>query len=31
MRDLESDGLSAKLVTKPVVGRDHVLRHVRAL
>jgi hypothetical protein len=23
VRDLESDGLSAKLVTKPVVGRDH--------
>jgi hypothetical protein len=31
VRDLESDGLSAKLVTKPVVGRDHVLRHVRSL
>lgn len=31
VRDLEIDGLSAKLVTKPVVGRDHVLRHVRSL
>jgi hypothetical protein len=31
VRDLGSDGLSAKLVTKPVVGRDHVLRHVRSL
>ncbi len=31
VRDLASDGLSAKLVTKPVVGRDHVLRHVRSL
>ncbi|WP_404199537.1 hypothetical protein [Streptomyces tauricus] len=24
-------GLAAKLVTKPVVGQDHVLRHVRSL
>jgi hypothetical protein len=31
VRDLESDGLSAKLVTEPVVGRHHVLRHVRSL
>lgn len=31
VRDLDSDGLTAKLVTKPVVGRDHVLRHVRSL
>ncbi|MEU6776940.1 hypothetical protein [Streptomyces sp. NPDC046759] len=27
----DPDGLAAKLVTKPVVGRDHVLRHVRSL
>jgi hypothetical protein len=31
VRDLRTDGLTAKLVTKPVVGRDHVLRHVRSL
>ncbi|MFE5139342.1 hypothetical protein ACFRDV_16970 [Streptomyces fagopyri] len=31
VRDLESDGLTAKLVSKPVVTRDHVLRHVRSL
>jgi hypothetical protein len=31
VRDVRADGLSAKLVTKPVVGRDHVLRHVRSL
>ncbi|MFF3463762.1 hypothetical protein [Streptomyces sp. NPDC002619] len=31
VRDLNADGLTAKLVTKPVVGRDHVLRHVRSL
>jgi hypothetical protein len=31
VRDIRADGLSAKLVTKPVVGRDHVLRHVRSL
>ncbi|MGW3098474.1 hypothetical protein ACWDCC_34115 [Streptomyces sp. NPDC001102] len=31
VRDLRADGLTAKLVTKPVVGRDHVLRHVRSL
>ncbi|MFI6335549.1 hypothetical protein [Streptomyces sp. NPDC050535] len=30
-RDLRTDALTAKLVTKPVVGRDHVLRHVRSL
>ncbi|MGW1052049.1 hypothetical protein [Streptomyces sp. NPDC002521] len=29
--DVRADGLAAKLVTKPVVGRDHVLRHVRSL
>ncbi|KUN09653.1 hypothetical protein AQI95_03530 [Streptomyces yokosukanensis] len=29
--DARADGLAAKLVTKPVVGRDHVLRHVRSL
>ncbi|WP_055703413.1 hypothetical protein, partial [Streptomyces puniciscabiei] len=29
--DVRADGLTAKLVTKPVVGRDHVLRHVRSL
>lgn len=31
VRDLTAGGLTAKLVTKPVVGRDHVLRHVRSL
>ncbi|MGW0336270.1 hypothetical protein ACWD0J_31235 [Streptomyces sp. NPDC003011] len=31
VRDVRRDGLTAKLVTKPVVGRDHVLRHVRSL
>ncbi|MET9381726.1 hypothetical protein ABZY09_11695 [Streptomyces sp. NPDC002928] len=31
VRDIRADGLTAKLVTKPVVGRDHVLRHVRSL
>lgn len=31
VRDAQVDGLSAKLVTKPVVGRDHVLRTVRSL
>jgi len=31
VRDLQVDGLTAKLVTKPVVGRDHVLRSVRSL
>ncbi|MEU6357440.1 hypothetical protein ABZ896_50450 [Streptomyces sp. NPDC047072] len=31
VRDVRADGLVAKLVTKPVVGRDHVLRHVRSL
>ncbi len=31
MRDVRTDGLAAKLVTKPVVGRDHVLRHVQSL
>ncbi|MEU6911278.1 hypothetical protein ABZ935_39030 [Streptomyces coeruleorubidus] len=31
VRDVESGPLKAKLVTKPVVGRDHVLRHVRSL
>ncbi|MCZ4515459.1 hypothetical protein O3Q52_46580 [Streptomyces sp. ActVer] len=29
--DRRVGGLAAKLVTKPVVGRDHVLRHVRSL
>ncbi|MCX4237570.1 hypothetical protein [Streptomyces ortus] len=29
--DHRAGGLAAKLVTKPVVGRDHVLRHVRSL
>ncbi|MGW1171660.1 hypothetical protein [Streptomyces sp. NPDC001153] len=29
--DVRADGLAAKLVTKPVVDRDHVLRHVRSL
>ncbi|WP_019067872.1 hypothetical protein [Streptomyces hokutonensis] len=31
VRDLRAGGLTAKLVTKPVVGRDHVLRHIRSL
>ncbi|MGW0824525.1 hypothetical protein [Streptomyces sp. NPDC002845] len=31
VRDVQADGLTAKLVTKPVVTRDHVLRHVRSL
>ncbi|MFF5303859.1 hypothetical protein ACFY5F_31325 [Streptomyces sp. NPDC013161] len=31
VRDVQVDGLTAKLVTKPVVGRDHVLRHIRSL
>ncbi|MEU6253775.1 hypothetical protein [Streptomyces sp. NPDC047043] len=31
VRDVRADGLTAKLVTKPVVGRDHALRHVRSL
>lgn len=31
VRDIRAEGLTAKLVTKPVVGRDHVLRHVRSL
>ncbi|MFJ8113515.1 hypothetical protein [Streptomyces sp. NPDC096132] len=31
VRDVRADGLTAKLVTKPVVGRDHVLRRVRSL
>ncbi|SNX65786.1 hypothetical protein SAMN06272735_7626 [Streptomyces sp. TLI_55] len=31
VRDLRAGGLTAKLVTKPAVGRDHVLRHVRSL
>ncbi|WP_282700591.1 hypothetical protein [Streptomyces sp. CC219B] len=31
VRDVRADGLTAKLVTTPVVGRDHVLRHVRSL
>ncbi|MGW1873563.1 hypothetical protein [Streptomyces sp. NPDC001975] len=31
VRDVHADGLTAKLVSKPVVGRDHVLRHVRSL
>jgi hypothetical protein len=31
VRDVHADGLTAKLVTKPVVGRDHVLQHVRSL
>ncbi|MFI7404211.1 hypothetical protein ACIBW9_27650 [Streptomyces sp. NPDC049541] len=31
VKDLRTDALAAKLVTKPVVGRDHVLRHVRSL
>lgn len=31
VRDVRAEGLTAKLVTKPIVGRDHVLRHVRSL
>ncbi len=31
VRDVQVDGLTAKLVTKPVVGRDHVLRHIQSL
>ncbi|MFF4655992.1 hypothetical protein [Streptomyces sp. NPDC001381] len=31
VRDVRAGGLAAKLVTKPVVGRDHVLRRVRSL
>ncbi|MFJ8469758.1 hypothetical protein [Streptomyces swartbergensis] len=31
VKDVVSGPLKAKLVTKPVVGRDHVLRHVRSL
>ncbi len=31
VRDVRVGGLVAKLVTKPVVGRDHVLRHVQSL
>lgn len=31
VRDVHAEGLTAKLVTKPVVGRDHVLRHLRSL
>ncbi|MFE7649195.1 hypothetical protein [Streptomyces phaeoluteigriseus] len=31
VRDLRTGGLTAKLVTKPVVGRDQVLRYVRSL
>ncbi|MFC3572271.1 hypothetical protein ACFOZ0_03010 [Streptomyces yaanensis] len=31
VRDIRTDGLTAKLVSKPVVGRDHVLRHVQSL
>ncbi|MER7681820.1 hypothetical protein [Streptomyces sp. NPDC096934] len=31
VRDVESEGLTAKLVSKPVVTPDHVLRHVRSL
>jgi hypothetical protein len=31
VRDVHADGLTAKLVSKPVVGRDHVLRQVRSL
>ncbi|MCX5358764.1 hypothetical protein OG864_08635 [Streptomyces sp. NBC_00124] len=31
VRDVRAESLAAKLVTKPVVGRDHVLRHVRSL
>ncbi|WP_328826679.1 hypothetical protein OHT77_04640 [Streptomyces sp. NBC_00252] len=31
VRDVQVDGLNAKLVTEPVVGRDHVLRHIQSL
>ncbi|WP_307167815.1 hypothetical protein [Streptomyces rishiriensis] len=31
VRDARAGGLTAKLVTQPVVGRDHVLRSVRSL
>ncbi|MGW1560058.1 hypothetical protein ACWCQ1_26555 [Streptomyces sp. NPDC002144] len=31
VRDVRTGTLTAKLVAKPVVGRDHVLRHVRSL
>ncbi|MGW5251631.1 hypothetical protein ACWERW_01170 [Streptomyces sp. NPDC004012] len=31
VRDVRTDGLAARLVTQPVVDRDHVLRHVRSL
>ncbi|MEU9284624.1 hypothetical protein AB0D57_07785 [Streptomyces sp. NPDC048275] len=31
VRDVHADGLIAKLVSKPVVGRDQVLRRVRSL
>ncbi|MEU5097068.1 hypothetical protein [Streptomyces sp. NPDC020996] len=31
VRDVRADGLAAKLVTKPVVGPDQVLRHIRSL
>lgn len=31
VRDVSTGELTAKLVTKPVVDRDHVLRHVRSL
>ncbi|MFF3404801.1 hypothetical protein ACFYW8_00975 [Streptomyces sp. NPDC002742] len=31
VRDLRTGPLTGKLVTKPVVGRDQVLRHVRSL
>ncbi|MGW0706171.1 hypothetical protein ACWD4G_09435 [Streptomyces sp. NPDC002643] len=31
VRDVRADGLTAKLVTKPIVTRDHVLRHVQSL
>ncbi|MFD4877101.1 hypothetical protein ACFWOB_27595 [Streptomyces sp. NPDC058420] len=31
VRDVQVDGLTAKLVTKPVVGRDHVLRHIQSM
>jgi hypothetical protein len=31
VRDVRTGTLTAKLVSKPVVGRDHVLRHVRSL
>lgn len=31
VRDLRTGTLAAKLVTKPVVTRDHVLRHVQSL